>query len=169
MDHRSQTVLVADGAADSFGGNTEKTYALYPISNAETRAEGRALKRLLRLKRVNAAEEVGATDLKYLANTLPQETEDSISEAQKKHLDIMCEKLDINVQKFLLKYGFESYNISRCTKDDAFKWGEDLNSLQNIDGQDDTVVNVNGQEIIFGDLKGYDEHWRSHESNTEST
>ena len=46
------------GAADVYWGNCDKIYRNHPVAVAETRAEGRALRRALRLRKVVAAEEL---------------------------------------------------------------------------------------------------------------
>lgn len=46
------------GAADVFSGNTDKEFAVHPVATAETRAEGRALRKALMLSKVLAAEEI---------------------------------------------------------------------------------------------------------------
>lgn len=54
---------VYSGSADVFTKNTEFEYAVHPVATAETRAEGRALRKALRLKKVLAAEEIVDKDL----------------------------------------------------------------------------------------------------------
>jgi hypothetical protein len=46
-----------DGAADVYWGNTEKPFRNHPVATAETRAEGRALRRAMRLSKLLVAEE----------------------------------------------------------------------------------------------------------------
>lgn len=48
----------ADGAADVCPANTDKNFAVYATAVAETRAEGRALRKALRLVKVLTAEEI---------------------------------------------------------------------------------------------------------------
>jgi len=49
---------VVSGAADVYWGNCDKIYRNHPVAVAETRAEGRALRRALKLRKVVAAEEL---------------------------------------------------------------------------------------------------------------
>ena len=46
------------GSADVYWGNCDKIYRNHPVAVAETRAEGRALRRALKLRKVVAAEEL---------------------------------------------------------------------------------------------------------------
>lgn len=52
-----------DGAADVYSGNTDKKFAVHALATAETRAEGRALRKALRLTKVLAAEELLNADV----------------------------------------------------------------------------------------------------------
>ena len=54
-----KTKLVT-GAADVYWGNCDKIFRNHPVAVAETRAEGRALRRALRLRKVVAAEEIAS-------------------------------------------------------------------------------------------------------------
>lgn len=50
------------GAADVYSGNTKAKFATHAVATAETRAEGRALRKALRLTKVLAAEELTGPD-----------------------------------------------------------------------------------------------------------
>ena len=88
-----------DGAADAYWGNVQdKIYAVYPVALAETRAEGRALKRALRLRKVNAAEEIGA------AQHDPTPSVENVEEGlmttmQVNCINVMAGRLSVNVPK----------------------------------------------------------------------
>lgn len=56
------------GAADVYSGNTNKDFARHAVATAETRAEGRALKRALCLTKVISAEEVYDKNLSELSD-----------------------------------------------------------------------------------------------------
>jgi len=89
------------GSADSYWGNTDKIYRNHPTAVAETRAEGRALRRILRLRKVIAAEEqADETEME----TLGMETVGKITQPQISYLEITCrDKLGINVRNFINK------------------------------------------------------------------
>jgi hypothetical protein len=87
------------GCADVYAGNTQGVYAYHPIALAETRAEGRALKRALRLRNVIAAEEVdcgGKAD-----EILTGELNQPINDTQKTFIGMVCgkERLNLNIDK----------------------------------------------------------------------
>jgi hypothetical protein len=133
-----------EGAADSYWANTDdKAYVNYPVSMAETRAEGRALKKALRLRRVNAVEELGKTvdhseENVELGNITPQ---------QLNFLSIMCgtDRTNVNINKLLEQMGLPS--ATKLTHKQAIMVNEKLNELQ--------------QSGVPEELKGYDANWQN--------
>ena len=140
-----------DGAGDVYWGNTDKEYRNYAISVAETRAEGRALKRALRLKKVNAAEELAE---KVEHDPMPvtnENVEDGpITGNQLQFIDIFCkgDRLNINVAK-LLEHMNMSDNISKLTHIDGVAITKLLNKFQNQ------------SEDIPAELLGFEANWRN--------
>lgn len=53
---------IVDGSTDVYSGNTENLFARHAVATAETRAEGRALRKALRLTKVLVAEELQPPD-----------------------------------------------------------------------------------------------------------
>lgn len=83
------------GAADCHEGNIDQNYAKYPTANAETRAEARALRKALGLRKIMAAEEVSMEP--------KQESwlDDNISPLQWVLIEKKCKECDIDVNKFI--------------------------------------------------------------------
>tara|TARA_B100001564_G_scaffold259275_1_gene221060 strand:- start:1767 stop:2537 length:771 start_codon:yes stop_codon:yes gene_type:complete len=107
-------VVFADGSvfsdvADSWEGNTDDMFCVFNTATAATRAEGRALRKALRLRTV-AAEEMTKKDtasiVKSISQTKRVETEgeydDSyrMSDAQANFIDSKCKQLNLNVAEF---------------------------------------------------------------------
>ena len=107
-------VVFADGStfsdvADSWEGNTDDMFCVFNTATAATRAEGRALRKALRLRTV-AAEEMTKKDtasiVKSISQTKRVETEgeydDSyrMSDAQANFIDSKCSQLNLNVAEF---------------------------------------------------------------------
>ena len=115
------------GAADTYYGNAEKPYRFHPTSMSETRAEGRALKRALRLRKIVAAEEI--------ANVTDEErgSLELINSQQLQFLDMMCgpQRLNINVVEVMKQEGLNTNKINSITHDEAIKLNEKLNEYQN--------------------------------------
>jgi hypothetical protein len=135
-----------DGVADVCNLNTDPAYAKFPTSMAETRAEGRALRRALKLKKVVAAEE--------MSNVATQDGEgelEYISQGQMTILDTLCSKgrgCDINVMKLVNNDGVEYKTLSKVPKSIAAGLIQKLSTFQ----QD--------LSLIPSDLKGYSPDWR---------
>lgn len=132
------------GAADVYWGNCDKVYRNHPVAVAETRAEGRALRRALKLRKVVAAEEI-AKDIED--HTYDNET-NRISDSQVNFIDVLGKRLNINIEKFLSSMGF-SNTIKSIDHSDAITLIQKLSSYQ----QDTTH--------IPDDLKGYVQSWSS--------
>lgn len=79
------------GSADVSPINTNKSFAIYPVATAETRAEGRALKRALCLTKVVSAEEVYDKNLEELSDSNAKASSTMISS-----LKSMCDKQNID-------------------------------------------------------------------------
>lgn len=131
------------GAADVYWGNCDKIYRNHPVAVAETRAEGRALRRALKLRKVVAAEEL-ATNIE---DNLDGDSIGKISSNQISFIDQMSKRLDVNVIKLLDLMGFPAI-ISNVSHDNAVAVIRELSKYQqNMDN-------------IPSNVKGYDNEWR---------
>lgn len=132
------------GAADVYWGNCDKIYRNHPVAVAETRAEGRALRRALKLRKVVAAEEL-AKDIEDHpdANNISK-----ISSNQINFIDVLSKRLDINIAKMLENLGHKDKNVYNIEHEDAIVISKVLSSYQ--------------QDIssISDDIKGYDPNWK---------
>jgi len=81
------------GVADVTDENSTHPYSQYRAALAETRAEGRALKKALGLKKIMTAEETNPE--------LTINTKDLISGVQLATINNLCKKQDINVKNFV--------------------------------------------------------------------
>jgi hypothetical protein len=140
--------------ADVWHGNTDDLFCAHPVATASTRAEGRALRKALKL-RCLAAEELAKKDIvdivqqavKQSPTSGEYEANKSISSQQVQFIDNRCNQLDIDVVKFI-NIGENTYNdINEVTKDSAKKMIKVLNTYQN------------GSEIPEK-VKGYNINWR---------
>jgi len=134
------------GAADVYSDNTDEPFCRYPVATAETIAEGRAYKRILRLRKVHTAEEISAKV------NIEQEVEKSfITDTQLKFLELMCSKdrLDINILKLIESEGFEVKDVNMLTHQNALTLNERLSEYQQK------------KENIPKELIGYDSNWRN--------
>jgi len=112
----SDNVKRFDGAADAFSGNAEPEYARHALALAETRAEGRALKRALRLRKVVSAEEI--VDSSKIENVVVGGP-NKIVDTQVNFVDLLAKNGNINVEKLVKSLYNEVGNIRQLTYDQA--------------------------------------------------
>jgi len=94
--------------ASSWVGNTDDIFAVFPESIAETRAEGRALRRALRIN-VVCADELTKKDTaavvqqqkESVSTTGDWEENSLITDQQTNTIKMMCDRLQINLTKFI--------------------------------------------------------------------
>lgn len=137
-------VIYCSGASDASPESVKDPYDKHLIAIAETKAEGRALRKLLQLRKTVSAEEMDINE-----SVAPEGSTDSITDNQINFIDIMSNNkrgVDINVVKLLKKMGYES--VKDLLHSDALKVIGKLNEFQR------------DQESIDKDLKGYCSAWK---------
>jgi len=140
----NNVVKTVSGAADVYWGNCDKIYRNHPVAVAETRAEGRALRRGLKLRKVVAAEEL-AKDID--THHLEENNIGKINSTQINFFDVFGKRLNINIIKLLDKLAIDSKNIYNISYDDAVKTITTLSSYQQSND-------------IPQDVIGYDPGWK---------
>lgn len=128
--------------ADVWTGNTDSTYVAYAPAMAATRAEGRCLRKALKLRAVSA-EELTTQDT---AKAVAEGSTDMITTDQINFIDTKCKKLNLNVDKLIVKYG-DFGGIYDVNKETGARIIKDLTSW------------TNKKELIESELLGY-ENWR---------
>lgn len=130
-------------AADVYAGNTDPAFARFATQVATTRAEGRALRKALKLRKVVTAEELTSVPVSDSGLT------GLIANYQIKLIDRLCRDVNIDVNKVINKGEFKFANITHMPDDQAQKLIDKLNwYLQNKDK-------------IPTNIQGYDSAWRS--------
>jgi hypothetical protein len=114
------------GSADVYWGNCDKVFRNHPVAVAETRAEGRALRRALKLRKVVAAEELA----EHIEDNVDGLNASKISSNQINFIDVLSKRLNINTIELLntLDLSFDTiYNIKH---EDAVSVIKALNAYQ---------------------------------------
>lgn len=137
--HRS-----VSGAADVYWGNCDKIFRNHAVAVADTRAEGRALRRALKLRKVVAAEELA----KDIEDHPDANTVSKISNNQINFIDVLAKRLNINVVNLLDSLNIQTTSIYDLSHDDGVKTIKELSTLQ---------TNL---ESISEKIKGYDAGWK---------
>jgi hypothetical protein len=134
---------VVSGAADVYWGNCDKIYRNHPVAVAETRAEGRALRRGLKLRKVVAAEELA----KDIEDHPDHDTVTKITNNQLNFMDVLAKRLDINMTKLLEKLALPVDNLYNISYTDAVNVVTQLTQYQQ-------------QNNVSEDILGYDSTWK---------
>jgi hypothetical protein len=140
--------------ADVWHGNTDDLFCAHPVATASTRAEGRALRKALKL-RCLAAEELAKKDIVSIVKEAVKksptsgeyEVDQNISTQQVQFIDTKCKQLDIDIMSFINMGSGDYANIGQVTRDSAKKMIKFLNGYQN-------------GEPIQDSIKGYKANWR---------
>lgn len=133
-----------DGSADVFWGNCDKIYRNYPVAVAETRAEGRALRRALRLRKVVAAEEMA----KEIEDHPDGDSVNKVSNQQINFIDVLTQRLNINVIKLLEQQNMSLKNVYDLTHENAVHI---IRLLSQYQQKIDTIPS---------DILGYSNDWK---------
>lgn len=142
--------------ADCWEGNTDDMFCAYAIATASTRAEGRALRKALRIRAV-AAEEMTKKDTAKIVRDLSSQKDTSdggyddhgrMSDAQYNFIDVKCRQLNVN-GSVLFKEIFKADNNRKVSKKVASDIIDTLNEYQR------------DKNNIPENVSGYVEEWRS--------
>ena len=142
--------------ADCWEGNTDDMFCAYAIATASTRAEGRALRKALRIRAV-AAEEMTKKDTAKIVRDLSNKKDTSdggydehgrMSDAQYNFIDVKCRQLNVN-GSVLFKDIFKADNNRKVSKQIASDIIDTLNEYQR------------DKNNIPENVLGYIEEWRS--------
>jgi hypothetical protein len=141
-------ILEYSDVADAWEGNTDDLFFAHAPATASTKAEGRAIRKLLKLRTL-AAEELCKKDVsKYIATEERGSTsEERISQDQVNFINMKCKKMDIDVEAFINSGGSTYESIYKVTRDTAAKMIKKLTSFNNDDNKID-------EKLI-----GYKEDW----------
>jgi hypothetical protein len=134
-------IRVFGDIADVSPDNTDGEYAKYPSATAATRAEGRALRKALLLRRVLAAEEVSD-------DKITDDIGGKINSNQISFMNMVCERMNINVRK-LINMGKDKYDkIEDIPYGVAVVMNKFINDIQN------------SRRDMPESITGYDSDWR---------
>ncbi len=131
------------GSADVYWGNCDKVYRNHPVAVAETRAEGRALRRALKLRKVVAAEELA----KDIEDHPDHDSVTKITNNQINFIDVLGKRLDVDISKLIKNIAPNSSNIYNIEHEKAVGIVQTLTTFQQTNS-------------IPDELKGYSSDWK---------
>ena len=132
------------GAADVYWGNCDKIFRNHPVAVAETRAEGRALRRALKLRKVVAAEEIAEN----IEDNVDGLNVSKISSNQINFIDVLSKRLNINTISLFSSLDLVYDSIYNINHEDAVSAIQKLNQYQ----QD--------LSSLPESLTGYQDNWK---------
>jgi hypothetical protein len=141
-DSHFNTITV-NGAADVYWGNCDKIFRNHPVAVAETRAEGRCLRRALKLKKVLAAEEV----VENIEDNPDAENSNKISLNQINFINVLAERLNIDVRGLINSMHIEIEDAHKIEHKVAVDIIRKLSEYQR------------NMEEIPSDIMGYNKEW----------
>jgi len=144
--------IYEDDIADCGLHNCEAKYAAHASSTAATRAEARALRKILRLRKTLAAEEVSNVKSDFI--TPSWNPSDLIDETQVTILETICRRCNINVLEMINSGDKEYKDINQVSKSVATKIIQYLSDVQRGEKQKPSTVG------------NYQANWRT--NNVES-
>ena len=143
--------------SDVWHGNTDDLFCAHPVATASTRAEGRALRKALKVKCLAAEELARKKDVEAIVQSAVRaaqgtdgewKSEDPISVPQINFIDGKCKQLDISVSEFI-NIGENTYkSIKEVSKKVASKMLSMLNEYQT------------SNKDIPDNIMGYNKNWR---------
>lgn len=139
------TIYVED-IADCGLHNTEKTYAIHASATAATRAEARALRKVLRIRGIIAAEEAGEINEEYISGGW--KPDDPIEDTQISVIDLQCKRQNINVLNLVNSGKTKVDNIEQLSKATACQIIQYLSDIQR------------GEKQLAVGIGTYDPDWR---------
>ena len=140
--HATGDVITVDGCVDVNRGNIPHPFNQHLVATADTRAEGKAIRRALKIRVVTAEEMQNSDEDDLLA------AEENITDQQILAINQMCKRLDVDLEK--------SAKI-------ACAGAESVRSLSNLQGRVFLTSLSDYQRdasLIPEDFLGYDSNWR---------
>jgi hypothetical protein len=143
-NRKTGEITTASAVADASGVSCSHPYNKFMSSIAETRAEGRVYKKILRLQNVVTSDEISHEAANDVAS-------DGINNNQVEGIDALCRKINMNIQKGVEKMvGNKLRGIRMLSKEQAIQFLEICHKIQN-------------KELsLSAENSGYDPDWRNY-------
>lgn len=135
---------VFTGASDSYWGNTDSVFRAHPVAVAETKAEGRALRRAMKLTKVITADEKASETEHFDGDSVDKITVDQLS-----FINNLASRLNINVRSLFDNMNIDHSDIKKILHKEGVSIIQKLNLYQR---EKDSIPN---------ELIGYNAEWRN--------
>jgi hypothetical protein len=154
--------------ADCWHGNTDDLFCAHPSSTASTRAEGRALRKALKVRCLAAEELATKKDVAAIVRqsvnveaptTGEISSTDKISVPQINFLDVKCKQLNLNVIAFVNSFMSDPSNFPNVRNREY----KDIKQLPKVVACKilEILKDIQTNETVpLENVKGYDKDWR---------
>lgn len=155
--------------ADCWHGNTDDLFCAHPISTASTRAEGRALRKALKVRCLAAEELATKKDVAAIVRqsiSVPKavtgeiSTNDKISDQQLNFLDSRCKAMNINALAYI-EFILSNRNIFPNLKQREYKDVTYIQKFVACKVLEELVKYQNNAIPIPDEIRGYSSNWRN--------
>lgn len=144
VETEKEGVISQQSVADCYPGNCDHRFSVYASAIAETRAEGRALRKLLKLRKVIAAEEAGLVPLEETG------VNGKITPTQMNFIETLCQRNDINVPVYL--GAAKDFNFNGKLEEIPYKSAVAV--ISHLSEMQRNQASINAK------FKGYNPNWR---------
>ena len=143
VKHRSLRTVKVDGCVDVLHSKTPYPFKDHLVATADTRAEGKALRRALKIRVITAEELQSESEEEVLVS------EEAINDQQILEINQLCKRLDVNVEGLVKMKCQAAENINSINNLEARLLISQLSEFQR---KPDNIENEN--------VSGYDENWK---------
>ena len=143
IKHRTMRTVRIDGCVDVLHTKTPHPFKDHLVATADTRAEGKALRRALKIRVITAEELQSENEEEVLTS------EEGINDQQILAINQLCKRLDVSVEAIV---------TSKCSN------AEKINDINNLEARL-IISRLSGfqrkpSEIEEEKVSGYDENWK---------
>ena len=140
--HSTGDIITVDGCVDVNRSNIPHPFNQHLVATADTRAEGKAIRRALKIRVVTAEEMQNSDEDDLLA------AEENITDQQILAINQMCKRLDVNLEKAVK---------TNCATAKSVRSASNLQGRMLLTSLSEYQRN---SSLIPEDLLGYDSNWR---------
>ena len=143
IKYRGLRVIRVDGCVDVLHNKTPYPFKDHLVATADTRAEGKALRRALKIRVITAEELQSESEEEVLTS------EEAINDQQILAINQLCKRLDVNVEGLVHTKCQGAENINGINSLEARLLISQLSEFQR-----------KPENIEKADVSGYDENWK---------
>lgn len=147
QQHPPSDIRTYADVADVWHGNTDDLFYAHSPATASTRAEGRALRKALKIRALAAEELTKKDPSKIIADDSHGGDNERIAIEQYNYIVNKCKALDIDIIKFINSGGRTYRSIYEVSRETGVKMTQSLQKM------------LRGEVKVSDSIKGFNENW----------